>query len=843
MKKLVLIDGNSLLNRAYFALPPMNDATGRNVNAVYGFVNLLLKVLDDYKPTNLAVTFDMRGKNFRKEIYPQYKANRKGMPDDLAEQMPVLHQLLNLMGVNIVERAGVEADDLIGSLAKKFDVPTLIVSGDKDLFQLVNDNTSVLLTKKGISEVEVVTPTTLMQNYKLTPSQVIEYKALRGDTSDNIPGVRGVGEKTATALIEKYGSIDQLYHNIDQQKGALKDKLVADKDMAFVSRTLATIVTDVDVDTTIDNCTLPVFNQEVKSKMQSLQFRSIINRLTFVEDGVDLSTNQVVAQTEVVTTASRFSQVVNQLCSQPTVAFNYANGVVSLASNSTTQYQATIGDSFLDELTAEFVFATLKPLLENNSKKVVFDGKAIKHQLQQLNITLNGVYYDLALMQYLVEQRAYKTLDELLDTYQKSTLATGMLDMATYYNDRLKQEQTESLYFDVELPLSNLLYRMEVEGVMVDEKALDETSSQLKRQIDSLAEQIHQQAGEVFNVSSPQQLSTVLFEKLGLKHFQKTSRGYSTKNEVLEKLRGEHPIIDLIIEYRKLTKLQGTYVEGIRPLIRRGLVHTTYNQYLTTTGRLSSSDPNLQNIPIRNEQGKEIRKLFVSKHGKFVGADYSQIELRMLAGFSKDKNLLDAFNSDQDIHSLVASEIMGVAPGMVNANMRRMAKAVNFGIIYGISSFGLSGNTGLTVKKAQEYINLYFKRFPAIKNYLDGCVDGAKNNGYVSTVTGRRRYLPEISSSNFNLRSFGERAAMNMPLQGSAADVMKMAMLRVDEEITRLSLKSKIVMQIHDEIIVDCYEDEVEQVKQILLNQMPKALDVGCKLTVELGEGSNLYEV
>lgn len=846
MQKLILIDGNSLLNRAYFALPPMKDTQGRNVNAVYGFTNLLLKVLADYNPTNLAVTFDKRGDNFRKALYADYKANRKGMPDDLAEQMPILQDLLATMGVKVVQSAGIEADDLIGSLAAKFAVPTLIVSGDKDLFQLVNDNTTVLLTKKGITEVETVTPESLFANYGLTPRQVIEYKALRGDTSDNIPGVKGVGEKTATALIQKYGEIDTLYQNIDSEKGALKEKLIADKDMAFISRTLATIVTNVPVDVQLSDCVLPTYNGAVKQAMQALQFRSILSRLTFTEDQPATPT-ETIAEVNVeeveITTAEQFVNVVNSIQSQTLVAFAYQNGIVHIATSLSTQYVAKLGDSFLDELTPQFVFDTLKPFFESSVNKVVFDGKALRHYLDEFNQTLNGVYYDVALMQYLVEQRPYKTLDELLDAHQKAHVGAGLYQMASYYHQKLRAENTEKLYFDVELPLSDLLYRMEKQGVKVDEVALGETSAQLKAQIEELTQQIYQHAGQTFNVSSPQQLSVVLFEKLGLKHFQKTSRGYSTKNEVLEKLKDQHPIINLIIEYRKLTKLQGTYVEGLKPLLKRGVVHTTYNQYLTTTGRLSSSDPNLQNIPIRNEQGKEIRKLFVSQLGQFVGADYSQIELRMLAGFSQDANLLAAFNADQDIHTAVAAELLGVAPQMVNSNMRRMAKAVNFGIIYGISSYGLSENTGLSVKNAQEYISLYFERFPAIKQYLDSCVETAKSNGYVSTVTGRRRYIPEISATNFNLRSFGERAAMNMPLQGSAADVMKIAMLKVDQEITRRGLQSKIVMQIHDEIIVDCPMDEVEIVKQILVEQMPTALDIGCKLTVDLGQGANLYEV
>ena len=839
-QRLLLIDGNSILNRAYFALPPLNDKEGRNVNAVYGFTNILLKVLSDYSPDKLVVAFDMRGHNFRKDIYPEYKANRHGMPDDLAAQMPVLHELLAAMKITVVEKGGVEADDIIGTISKAFDGESYVVSGDRDMLQLVSDKTTVLLTKKGVTEVEVLNPETLKSTYNLTPSQIIEYKALRGDTSDNIPGVRGVGEKTALSLLEKYGNIDALYENIDNEKGALKDKLVEGKEMAYVSRVLATIVTDADVDYDLNSAGLPVYDEAVKKLMETLQFRSIVSRLSF--EGEENTPTEVEVTTVDITTSQQLREIVKKAQGAQYFAFNVENNAIYLSDSATMQYRIVPSDSFLDELSETAVWDVLKPLLSSDTPKAVYDVKALRHVLNGYGVELNSVKYDVCLMQYLVEYRAYKDLQSLCGAYGYKALCAGIFALASKLNEQLTEHGVEKLYFDVELPLSDLLYRMEIEGVKVDEQLLDKMSQDFHAQLDAITAEIYVLAGETFNVNSPMQLSKILFEKLALPHGKKTQKGYSTNNDVLEGLIDKHPIIQKILDHRKLAKLLGTYVDGLKPLVKRGLVHTTFNQTLTSTGRLSSSDPNLQNIPIRNELGKEIRKLFVSKYGVFVGADYSQIELRLLAAFSEDKNLLDSFISGQDIHTRVAAELMGIPAEMVNSDMRRMAKAVNFGIIYGISDFGLSQNVNLSVAKAREYIKLYFERFPTIKTYLDGCVAQAKKDGYVTTLTGRRRQIPEIKSNNYNLRAFGERAAMNMPLQGSAADIMKIAMLKVDEAMKSAKLKSKIVLQIHDELIVDCYLDEAETVKKIIKEQMENAVKLACPLTVETEEGVTLYE-
>ncbi len=838
-QKLLLIDGNSILNRAYFALPMMNDGLGRNVNAVYGFVNILLKALSDFTPDKLIVAFDKHGHNFRKDIYPDYKANRHGMPDDLAAQLPVLHELLAAMRVEVVEEAGIEADDIIGTISLAFEGDSYIVSGDRDMLQLVSDKTTVLLTKKGVTDVEAVDPEVLRENYNLTPEQVIEFKALRGDTSDNIPGVKGVGEKTAMTLLARYGDIDALFAHVDEQKGVLHDKLVEGREMAYVSKKLATIVTDAAIDYDLQTASLPVYGAEVKRMFEQLQFRSIMNRLTFDESEV---ASDVAVQTVRIETVERLREVVSSLVGKECVAFHFDGKIVYLADSATVQYSIAPSDSFLDELTFDVVWQTLQKLLDGDVPKAVYDNKALRHLLEQHGVTLNNVRYDVCLMQYLSDYRGYKDLHELAAVHGYTDPCAAIFFLAYKLNEQLCQYGVEKLYREVELPLSDLLYRMEKEGVKVDVELLNKMSVELHEQLDDVTREIYELAGETFNINSPIQLQKILFDKLGLPHGKKNHRGYSTGNDVLEKLVDKHPIVGKILSFRQTAKLLSTYLDGLKPLVKRGLVHTTFNQTLTSTGRLSSSDPNLQNIPIRNEMGKEIRRLFVSKYGVFVGADYSQIELRLLAAFSKDENLLDCFRNGEDIHTRVASELLGIPAEMVSSDMRHMAKAVNFGIIYGISDFGLSQNVNLSLKKAHEYIKLYFERFPTIKSYLDGCVEQAKRDGYVTTLTGRRRQIPELKSGNYNLRTFGERAAMNMPLQGTAADIMKIAMLKVDSAMRQAKLKSKIVLQIHDELIVDCYPDEAETVKRIVKEQMENAVTLACPLTVETEQGVTLYE-
>lgn len=839
-QKLMLIDGNSVLNRAFFALPPMNDKDGQNVNAVYGFINIFLKLIDTYRPDKMIVAFDKPGHNFRKDIYADYKATRKKMSDDLAAQVPVLHDLLSVMQVQIVEKAGVEADDILGTIAVSYDGPSYIVSGDRDMLQLVSDKTSVMLTKRGVTDVDCVDVHNIVEKFGFTPSQVVEFKALRGDTSDNIPGVKGIGDKTALGLVEKYGTLDNVYAHLGEMKGALLNNLTQCKDDAYMSRALGTIVTNADVSFDLDYDKLYVADQAVLKRMEDLGFKSIIGRLNFTDDNAG---RVVEVTTEEITTAEQLKTLVGNLLHADYVAFYAENNAVYLSDAPNKQYRVAMSDSFLDELNEQTVYDELAPVLGGNVPKAVYDWKSLRHALDNIGIQLVNVRYDVAIMQYLVEYRALKDVETLCHAFDYAQPAAGIYGIAAILDEKLRQNGVDKLYYDVELPLADLLYRMECEGVKVDTDLLDKMSVEMRKQSDELTETIYSLAGERFNINSPKQLATILYDKLKLPKGKKTHRGYATTNsDAMEFLRDKHPVVQAVLDYRKVAKLLNGYVDGLRPLIKSGLVHTTFNQTLTSTGRLSSSDPNLQNIPVRDEIGKEIRRMFVSKHGLFVGADYSQIELRLLANFSEDENLINSFRNGEDIHRMVASELLGIPQELITPEQRRMAKAVNFGIIYGISDFGLSQGTGLTVKKAAEYIDLYFKRFPKIKQYLDGNVERAKKDGYVTTITGRRRQIPEVGSSNYNVRNFGERAAMNMPLQGSAADIMKIAMLRVDKALQAQGLKSKIVIQIHDELIVDCYPDEAEQVKQIVKAEMENAVEMKCPLVAETEEGETLYE-
>lgn len=844
MNKLVLIDGNSILNRAYYAMPPLNDREGRNVNAVYGFMSILLKVLSDYKPTHIAVAFDKKGKNFRHKLYELYKANRKGMPDDLASQMPILMSVLETMNIEIVGKEGVEADDVIGTLAKRFDDNTFIVSGDKDLLQLIDDTTTVLLTKKGISEVETVDEKYLKEVFHLTPKQVIDYKSLRGDTSDNIPGVKGIGEKTAMSLIEEYSNLDNIYNNVEKIKGSLKEKLVNDKETAYLSYQLATIKTDVDIDCSIEDCAIFPFSNEVVNAFEKLDFNSLIKRLDnssiTAVDKVNSATvnieNIVISEVNELTEKVKFLQKANL------VAVNFDKNI-HFAVDEKINYEIEISDNFLDGMSFDTVIKIIKPLLESDVEKIVYDAKSLKRSLNKFGIDLPNTKWDLSIMQYLLEYRANKDFLSLANKYNVPTNATGMFIIAKILKEKLISTETIHLYNDIELPLMQVLYEMETYGVKVDVKYLNSLHEQFSKEIELLTAEAQELAGEKFNVMSPKQLATILFEKLMLAHGKKTKTGYSTDNDVLNKIVDAHPIVPLIIKIRQLSKLNGTYIEGLLPLISdKDLIHTNYNQTLTSTGRLSSSEPNLQNIPVRDDIGKDLRKMFIPQNDILISADYSQIELRLLADFSNDENLIDSFNSGKDIHRKVASEIFGIPSELVTDKMRRTAKAVNFGIIYGISDFGLSENVGISVSSAREYIKKYFETYPTIKAYLESLVDQAKSLGYVTTISGRRRIIPEISSSNYQIRSFGERAAMNMPLQGSAADIIKIAMINVSKQLEKQKLKSKLIMQVHDELIIDAVIDEKEKVENLLKEEMENAIKLKVKLTVNIESGVNLYE-
>ena len=839
-EKIVFFDGNSILNRAYYALPPLNNRDGQNVNAVMGFLNIFLKTLENEQPTKIVVAFDKRGKNFRKDLYENYKANRKGMPDDLAGQLPILQGILKAMQIKVVEEAGVEADDIIGTLSNRFGLPAVIYTGDKDLLQLIDKNTTVVLTKRGVTDVLRMDEQTLLVEMGLTPNQVVDYKALCGDSSDNIPGVSGIGQKGALNLLKEYGDVDGIYDNIDQIKGATKTKLLDGREMAYLSRRLALIIRDLSIECELDACGLPVFDGAVKAELAKQDFNSIIKRINFEEDGAESASQNLEFERIEILDETALRDILKQRSDEKQMAFVVGEDLC-FAFDTKKEYHVLFSDNFLVGLTFEKALKICSPLLEGDISKTVYDGKSLKRYLSEFGVVVNNVEYDLDIMQYLAEYRSFKNF-EAFKSAKGEGVACLMLSLKDEYIARLKEQNIWDLYVEVELPLSDLLLTMEQEGAKVDLSALKELSDGFVEEIKKLTEQAFLLAGEEFNVLSPKQLGHILFEKLGLPHGKKTKTGYSTDNDVLENIADKHPIIDVVLKIRQLTKLNSTYAEGISALVKNGKVHTHYNQTLTTTGRLSSSDPNLQNIPIRNEQGREIRKAFVPSRDVLVSADYSQIELRWLAYFSKDKNLIEAFEKDEDIHTKVAGEIFGIPNEMVNSSMRRTAKAVNFGVVYGISDFGLAKNVGISVAKAKQYIVKYFERYPQVKNYLDGVVEEAKRLGYVTTVLGRRRYVPELKSQNFALRGFGERAVKNMPLQGSAADLMKVAMLKVDKRLKAEGLKSKIIMQIHDELVVDATFEEQKQVENILREEMENAMVLSVPFKVSVSAGCNLYE-
>ena len=839
--KILIIDGNSLLNRAYYAIPTLNTRKGQNVNAVFGFVNIMLKALSDINPTHIAVAFDAKGKNFRHSLYDGYKATRKGMPDDLAQQMPVLFELLDKMNIKRVSKQGVEADDVIGTVAKSFKMKAVILTGDRDLLQLVDDDIEVMLTKRGITDVERVTGQNIKELYHMTALQIIEYKALRGDTSDNIPGVSGVGEKTAMSLLEKYGDIETVYRNIEEIKGSVKTKLTEGKDMAFLSKELATIKTDVEIDCCAEQCVLKPFGSEAAKEFDELEFVSLKKKLMFFSnDEPEIQTNSV--EQKEVNDEKDFSALLEKIDAEKSFALFFSDDVY-LAFDKNSEYKVTVAKDLPGGLSFDFVLSGLKKYLESEKEKTVYDSKDLRHLLDEYCIGLENVIYDVSIMQYLTETRTYKDFDQLKQAFGAEGNAAALITLAYELNKKLDETDTQSLYTNIELPLSKVLFDMEKHGFKVDVDMLNEFGEKFKREIDDLTRQAYQLAGEEFNILSPKQLGHILFEKLGLPVIKKTKTGYSTDSDVLDKLAPHHPIIGVIQNARKIYKLSGTYIEGFKPLISKGnLIHTKFNQTLTATGRLSSSEPNLQNLPVREEEGRELRKIFIPTNDLLISADYSQIELRLLAHFSEDENLVSAFNENKDIHAMVASEIFGVPAEMVNSNMRRMAKAVNFGIIYGISDFGLAQNLSISPAKAKDYIAKYYQSYPKISQYLEGSVKFAKEHGYVYTITGRRRYIPEISSSNFNTRSFGERVAKNMPLQGSAADIIKIAMNGVASELEKNNMKSKLILQVHDELVIDAVESEREKVYEILKSQMTDTFDLKVRLDINISGGKNLYE-
>ncbi len=855
MPKLIVIDGNSLMYRAFYALPAMTSRGGTPTGAIYGFLSMLLK-LTAGNPEYMLVAFDMHGPTIRHESYAEYKSNRKPMPDELREQMPIIKRVLADMGIAVCECPGYEADDLLGTFAKianDVGVHALLVTGDRDALQLISDNTHVLMTKKGISETVEFDAETLYEQYGVTPAQIVDLKGLMGDASDNIPGIPGVGEKTAVKLIKKYGGLEESLKHAEDEKGALRQKLMDNADIARISYQLAVIHTDAPIDMEIADCSFDASKlQKAIPLMTELELKSLIARIPKADAPAESPAYVKAAEEIAVKDLDELEPALTAISKSGTLAIVISDSFVSISDSADRQYFISTNASLIERgLDAGDVFKTLKPVLDNPSiLKLTFDAKKIMHTLSLYGIKLNGLKFDAMIADYLIH--ATRPSSSLQDLYKgrfgadegTSAGAAGLFVLFEEMMRDLEGLQLMELYETVELPLISVLFDMEKTGFSIDTGILEVLSDSMYIRIRALSDEIYELAGEQFSILSTKQLGSILFEKLGLPPYRKTKTGYSTDSETLEALHDMHPIIPLITEYRFLTKLKSTFLDGLKALVdEHGRVHTSFNQNVTATGRISSTEPNLQNIPVRTQVGREIRKAFVASPGNLlVGADYSQIELRLLAHMSGDERMIEAFIDEDDIHSATASEVFGTPLDEVTPQQRSAAKAVNFGIVYGISDYGLARNLGITRRVASDYISMYMKRYEGVSRYMKECVENGKRNKYAVTIMGRRRELPEISSSNFNTRSFGERVAMNMPIQGSAADLIKLAMVRVHRRLTDDGLKAKLVLQIHDELIIDCPEDEVGQVKQILEDCMQNVMKLRVPLTADVHTGRSWYD-
>lgn len=822
MKKLFIIDGNSLINRAFYALPALSN-NGVYSNAVFGFVNCLTKLITENKPDYIVVAFDHARKTFRNDMFEGYKAGRKETPLELRSQFPLLKEVLSAMNITCIEKGGIEADDIIGTITKKSNCDNVIITGDRDSLQLIDKNTKVWLTVKGITNVTEVSLENIEELYCLTPSQIIDFKALAGDSSDNIPGVSGIGDKTAISLIKQFGDVNGIYSNIDKLTTKQANKLIDGEEMCYLSKELATIKTDCDFAFDLNNCKYDFpFNLNVKEFFKKYGFNSLLKR--------DIFTLSNETEVETISSEKQLLEIVSKFNGEY-FAFDFRNKFLFSINNKSYVIEKEITLFDADPLDIDSFLKAIKPIIENKEVlKIVSDVKAHLH-LFKIDKIEN--VFDIKLANYLLsggnKSEQEIAIGEYYNTYQDQLSQLNVMNMM-------------KLYFDIELPLIFVLYNMELQGFKIDTNTLGNLAKEYSRELIVIEKEIlNYSINPNLNIKSSKQLSQFLFEELHLS--DNGNKKHSTNIEVLNELINEHPAIPLIIRFRKVQKLYSTYIEPYQKLTENNpIIHTIFNQMQTATGRLSSSEPNLQNIPVRDEEGKNLRKLFVSRFdgGKIVSADYNQIELRLLANFSNDEVLISDYNKGADIHRYTASQIFGINPNEITDNQRRMAKAVNFGIIYGISSFGLSKNIDTTVKEAQKYIDIYFNKYSRVKEYLDGLIAFAKQNGYVNTLYNRIRYIPELNSTM--QRVFGERVAMNMPLQGSASDIIKVAMIRVFNALQNKNLKSKLILQIHDELIIDTASDEEEIVKQILIDEMENVFKGRVSLLVEVGAGNTWFD-
>ena len=878
MEKLVLIDGHSILNRAFYGVPDLSNSAGLHTNAVFGFLNILFKIVEEEKPDYLTVAFDVKAPTFRHEMYKEYKGTRKPMPEELREQVPVMKDVLLAMGIKIMELPGFEADDILGTLAKRAEkqgMAVSLVSGDRDLLQIASDVIKIRIpkTKGGKTEIEDYYAKDVAEKYQVTPLQFIELKALMGDTADNIPGVPKVGEKTAADLMGQFGSLENIYAHVEEvAKKSIRESLIANEELAWLSKRLATINVDSPVELSFEEAKVKdFFTEEAYVLFKKLEFKNLLSKF---EKGV--SNEQITSKFSLVNDFSKAEEVFEELLGQGEQRIGFAllkdkgenllTGVSFALADGRSFFipaEGFVTESYLEDKIAE---------LAAKCRLVCAD---IKQTYSLLKSCETGRFFDIILAAYLLNplKNDYTTADVanehlglmipersqqfgklmISEAYEQKPeefteyacfLAYVAMASEPVLHQKLKETGMLSLMEEIEMPLTYVLYEMEQEGIQVKPEELKAYGEALACRISELEEIIYEQAGEKFNINSPKQLGEILFEKMKLPGGKKTKTGYSTAAEVLEKLAEEQPMVADVLEYRGLAKLKSTYADGLAAYIDEGnRIHSTFNQTITATGRLSSTDPNLQNIPIRMELGRKIRKIFVPRDGYcFTDADYSQIELRVLAHMSEDKQLIEAYRMHADIHRTTASQVFHIPFDEVTDLQRRNAKAVNFGIVYGISSFGLSQDLSITRKEAAEYIEKYFATYPGVKRFLEQTVADAKEKGYITTMYGRRRPVPELSSTNFMQRSFGERVAMNSPIQGTAADIIKIAMIRVWRRLKEENLSSKLILQVHDELLIETLNSEKDKVKKILEEEMSRAAELSVSLEVDLHTGESWYD-
>ena len=908
MSKLVLVDGNSIMNRAFYGImgsKMLMTEDGTYTNAVYGFLAILFKIIEDLNPEYLAVSFDLKAPTARHKMYEGYKANRHGMPDELAVQMPIIKDILRDMNITIIEKEGYEADDVLGTLSKRAEkegINVTILSGDRDTFQLTSDNICVRIprTKMGKTEVEDFDRNKIKEVYGLEPIQLIEVKGLQGDASDNIPGVPGIGEKTALSLIQTYGNIENIYEQLENGKaetikGKTREKMIENKDLAFLSKTLGTINLQVPIEEKIQDLKVKEWDKEkVYEDFKSLRFNRYIERFNLKENSIKTdkveNEEEKIEVTEVDINSKEFNKLLENIKQDKKLIYyldksedKTSKNIIKKSINGVSiLYKEKVYDIIIEN---KEEVEKLKEIFEDeNIQKIGYKLGEDYVLLKENNITIKNIFFDIEIAAYLLSPTTNKyELNNLINQYleldveehlqkngidtnsnkqinlfETTTLADEQAKTQTnaFYaynigklqeilNKELEKHNETNLFRNIEMPLVEVLAKMQYNGMYLDKEELISFGNEIKQQLEELTKQIYELAGEEFNINSTIQLGNILFEKLKLTSSKKTKKGYSTDVDALEKIKDEHPIVNKILEYRGLTKLNSTYVEGILPYINENTkrIHSFFHQTVTATGRISSTEPNLQNIPTRIELGKRLRKVFKPKEGYvFIDADYSQIELRVLAHISQDEHMLQAFKEGEDIHKQAASKVLNIPIDQVTKEQRSSAKAVNFGIVYGISDFGLAQQLGISRKKAKEYIEQYLEKYSGISEFMEKIVEEAKENGYVETLFNRRRYIPELKSNNYMVREFGKRAAMNTPIQGTAADIMKIAMVNLNKKLEEANMDTNIVLQVHDELILEAKIEHKEKAKEILKECMENAAKLSVPLVVEVSEATNWYD-